>query len=55
MTENSVSLIETSLIWSGIFERKLIFFPLMLLSQPFWGQDGLVMTHKTSTASAAHF
>lgn len=36
-------------------EKTLIFFPLMLLSQPFWGQDGLVMTHKTSTASAAHF
>lgn len=32
-----------------------VFLPLMLLSQPFWGQDGLVMTHKTLIASSSHF
>lgn len=36
-------------------QEKTLFFPLMLLSQPFWGQDGLVMTHKTLIASASHF
>lgn len=36
-------------------EKTLIFSPLMLLSQPFWGQDGSGMTHKTLIASASHF